>query len=38
MFYIKVGESSGKPSTTVIKSVEGDVIKAKNEFSELQKV
>jgi len=33
-----VGESSGKPSTTIIKNVEGEVARSKNEFSELQRV
>lgn len=38
VFILIVGESSGKPSTSIVKSVDGEVIKAKKELTELQKV
>lgn len=34
----KVGESSGKPSTCIVKNVDGEVQKTKKELTELQKV
>lgn len=35
---VLVGESSGKPSTCIVKNVEGEAQKAKKELTELQKV
>jgi len=37
-YYFLVGESSGKPSTSIIKNVDGEVHKVKKELTELQKV
>ena len=36
--YFLVGESSGKPSTCIVKNVEGEVGKTKKELTELQRV
>ena len=36
--YNKVGESSGKPSTCIVKNVDGEVQRTKKELSDLQKV